>query len=613
MTQTIYPTTTEWEIKGADLAAPFEGFFTHPNLIAMLDRLRASDLTFRVVEEIEDGETVKRIEGTDLHDEVEIGGTEYVRGKGGNHSKDRPMIYEADERFTLLDADFGSYYPSLIVNHGLAPEHLDAETFIREFDGLRIMRLAAKQSDPTLADALKIPLNSLFGLTGMAYGWLTCPPALVRCTIWGQLTLFTFINLMQQDGVEVISCNTDGLTMRVRRERVAHVKAQFDELAALFKLTVDWTEYQRIARRDVNNYVAVTTDGKVKAKGAYKCDPTELGKKPANKIAVDAARQFLVDGTPVRDTVMACTDIRAFIDYFKCQKGWHLEDQNGTPLGGIGRWYRSTTAGTRVEAVKEVDGKRIKKVEGAVLVPDLPDHLPDDLDFDAYVQIADGLVKMITEPETRERTTIPLADLTKAQRATLSANQTVTEPDLDRVAQIDLTWVHDEWNRCSKGNRYDTAKSLLARLWTLGNGSLTKGDLRWLAAQIDAEGYFGGSNKRTLSRMIDWICRTVSPYRLPRTLEEHVERAIAWTAEHVAPAKAKRKMLHTDPLHSTFISGDALRKYGKNGDVSQLALSICAAHQKHLGRPDPAFIIGLIEEINANFSQDLENHPSETV
>jgi hypothetical protein len=72
----------------------------------------------------------------------------------------------------------------------------------------------------------------------------------------------------------------------------------------------------KIAQKDVNNYVEVQPDGKTKAKGGY----LVKGIAPAGAFNVNnssvivatALKEYLVNGTPVEDTINACDDIFQF-------------------------------------------------------------------------------------------------------------------------------------------------------------------------------------------------------------------------------------------------------------------------------------------------------------
>jgi hypothetical protein len=102
----------------------------------------------------------------------------------------------------------------------------------------------------------------------------------VRTTLLGQLSLLWLIDaLADVDGVQVISANTDGLTLKVHRDLVDWVKREMNRATGEIDLSLSWQQYRMIARRDVNNYIAVTAEGKVKAKGSYGYDQNDLGRK----------------------------------------------------------------------------------------------------------------------------------------------------------------------------------------------------------------------------------------------------------------------------------------------------------------------------------------------
>ncbi|MCF6195842.1 MAG: hypothetical protein L3J50_03985 [Emcibacter sp.] len=96
---------------------------------------------------------------------VTIGGTTYKIGIGGLHSQEKKLVVEA-KRIKLFNADFASYYPSIIINNKLYPKHLDRR-FLTVYKRIVDKRLMAKRvGDKLTADSLKIVINGLFGKFG---------------------------------------------------------------------------------------------------------------------------------------------------------------------------------------------------------------------------------------------------------------------------------------------------------------------------------------------------------------------------------------------------------------------------------------------------------------
>ncbi len=395
-----YPKVQSWLLLKRQFAEKFE--YNTTAIRELVDRLPET-MRFEVaVEQKVDG-PVKQIVLGEIADTVKVGDVTYNLGWGGLHSTDEPGLFVADERWALLDLDFDSFYPALLINHRLIPEHLP-DAFLDEFDALRRKRLQAKSNGKTdLANGLKIAINSIFGKTKSPYSWLCDPTVTVRTTLLGQLTLLWIIDaLANAEGVKVISANTDGITLKVRRDLVDWIKSQMNQAAASIDMTLSWSEYRLIARRDVNNYIAVpAVGGKAKCKGSYGHDRSDLGKKAVNRIVVDAVQAFFVAGTPVAETIHACSNIREFIDYFKATKGYTIVDDTGHDHGTIARWYIGT-GGVKLLKKKHVDDKLTQLVAGGVVVvSDLPVTFPDDVNFDHYITAAETLVKAITEPETK--------------------------------------------------------------------------------------------------------------------------------------------------------------------------------------------------------------------
>jgi hypothetical protein len=84
---------------------------------------------------------------------------------------------------------------------------------------------------------------------------------------------------------------------------------------------------------------------------------------------------------PLSQTIRGCTDIRRFV-FVKNAKDPGAE-QGGVYLGKVVRWYIGK--GTRGCINYVGSGNKIGESDGAVPLMDMPRVIPDDLNFDAYV------------------------------------------------------------------------------------------------------------------------------------------------------------------------------------------------------------------------------------
>ncbi|MCW4574216.1 hypothetical protein OOJ74_09465, partial [Venenivibrio stagnispumantis] len=86
----------------------------------------------------------------------------------------------------------------------------------------------------------------------------------------GQMLLCMFAEqAIKIEGLELIQANTDGITVRLPRNRINDLEAIREWWQDLTKLELEEAIYSAMHIRDVNNYIAVYENGKVKRKGAY--------------------------------------------------------------------------------------------------------------------------------------------------------------------------------------------------------------------------------------------------------------------------------------------------------------------------------------------------------
>ena len=319
---------------------------------------------------------------------ITLGGSTYRMGIGGLHSTEKSVAHHADADHLLIDRDVASYYPSIILTCGLRPAQM-GEHFTPIYRGIVERRLAAKRAgDKVTADALKITINGSFGKFGSRYSALYSPSLLIQTTVTGQLALLMLIEMLESEGIAVVSANTDGIVIRCPRTKAALMDFVVWEWETRTGFDTEATAYQALYSRDVNNYIAIKAQG-YKVKGVYA--PATLAKNPANEIVTDAVLRFLRSGTPVDQTIRACQDITRFVS-LRTVKGGAL-DQAGNYLGRSARWYYAR--GVTGPITYKVNGYTVSRSEGARPLMDLPDTFPTDVDFDGYIAEAHTLLSDI--------------------------------------------------------------------------------------------------------------------------------------------------------------------------------------------------------------------------
>jgi hypothetical protein len=251
-------------------------------------------------------------------------------------------------------------------------------------------RLAAKRAGNSVeSDALKIVINGSFGMFCPPYSVMYSPSLLIQTTVTGQLALLMLIEMLEQDGIQVVSANTDGIVIRCPTK----LKHKMFDLVATWECITGFdteaTEYLSLFSRDVNNYIALKPDGSAKVKGIFA--PAGLAKNPVTAIVVDAVLEYLRTGTPVEDTIADCQDITRFA-VVRSVKGGAL-DQRGKYLGRVARWYYAT--GGRGPLTYKLNGYTVARSDGAQALMTLPDEFPRDVDLNWYAREAFTVLKQI--------------------------------------------------------------------------------------------------------------------------------------------------------------------------------------------------------------------------
>lgn len=319
---------------------------------------------------------------------VLIGKGLYRMGVGGLHSSEQTQAVKSCPEFSLVDRDVASYYPSIILNEELYPEHLGPE-FLIIYRNIVERRLAAKKAGTTDADSLKIVINGLFGKFGSRYSIVYSPKLLIQVTLTGQLALLMLIEWVEDAGIPVVSANTDGLVFKVPASKEELYRKIVEDWEKLTGFVTEETPYKALYSRDVNNYIAISYANSPKAKGAYSLPGGvfKFHKNPNCNIAVKAVTEYLLNETSVEDTVYSSQDIRDFVVVRRVNGG---ASHCGRDYGNVIRWYYGRHGKSAIHYT--TNGNKVGNSEGAVIVQDLPSEFPDDVDYEKYIGMCEDIL-----------------------------------------------------------------------------------------------------------------------------------------------------------------------------------------------------------------------------
>lgn len=247
---------------------------------------------------------------------AEVDGLKYKFGTGGLHASVDGQIFESNDEYQIVDVDVASYYPNLAIMNKLFPAHL-GEEFCDAYEGIYHTRKSYPKTAPENG-AFKLALNGAYGGSNNEYSPFYDPQYTMSITINGQLLLCMLVEQMLKiPGLKMIQANTDGITYYCPKKYLDHQRSICQWWERVTKLELEEALYTHMFVRDVNSYMAVYEDGKVKRIGAYAYERADENpatrevpyhKDPSSLITPKAAEAVLVYGKDLEQFIRSHRD-----------------------------------------------------------------------------------------------------------------------------------------------------------------------------------------------------------------------------------------------------------------------------------------------------------------
>ena len=239
--------------------------------------------------------------------EIEVAGVIHLFGWGGLHGA---RVKYQDEGI-FINSDVTSFYPSLMIEYGFLSRNVrHAEKFKEIYD----IRVELKKEGKKKEQApYKIVLNSTYGASKDKYNNLFDPLQANNVCINGQLLLLDLIEHVTDKipGAKLIQSNTDGVMFKLPNEETIDIyKDVCKEWETRTRMGLEHDLIKKVIQKDVNNYIIVMDNGKIKSKGAYV--------KSLNSLDYDlpivnkALMEYFISGIPVEETINNCNDLIEF-------------------------------------------------------------------------------------------------------------------------------------------------------------------------------------------------------------------------------------------------------------------------------------------------------------
>lgn len=320
----------------------------------------------------------------------------YRIGIGGLHSSEECVSYKSDENTELVDDDVASYYPRLITTLGLFPSSC-GPNFLVAFNKIIDVRLDAKARKIFSRDkGLKIVINGTSGKLSDTWSVFYSPDNTIQMTVSGQLALLMLIEMLELEGIPVISANTDGIVKLVHKDKAEAKKQIITYWESISGFTTEETKYKSYYARDVNAYFAVKMDGSIKKKGNPYAEVgsqsgTQLDVNPTVQICSDAVGKLLAHNIPIEETILTCKDFTRFVNIRQAKApGAHWK---GEYIGRVLRWYYAKGELGCIQTVQA--NNKVADSDGARPCLDLPDIFPNDIDYNWYINKAKTILEEI--------------------------------------------------------------------------------------------------------------------------------------------------------------------------------------------------------------------------
>lgn len=239
--------------------------------------------------------------------EIEVADVIHLFGWGGLHGA---RVKYQDEGI-FINSDVTSFYPSLMIEYGFLSRNV---RHVEKFKEIYDIRVELKKEGKKKEQApYKIVLNSTYGASKDKYNNLFDPLQANNVCINGQLLLLDLIEHVTDKipGAKLIQSNTDGVMFKLPNEETIDIyKDVCKEWETRTRMGLDHDLIKKVIQKDVNNYIIVMDNGKIKSKGAYV--------KSLNSLDYDlpivnkALMEYFISGMPVEETINNCNDLIEF-------------------------------------------------------------------------------------------------------------------------------------------------------------------------------------------------------------------------------------------------------------------------------------------------------------
>lgn len=311
----------------------------------------------------------------DLWIETDGGRCPVTYAWGGVHGAKPAYQVEATDKRLIVNYDVASLYPNSMINFGYCSRSMEDP---EAYEKLVKTRLAAKKAgDKEKANALKLVVNTVYGAMLNKYNDLADRRAGRSVCISNQLAMTQLIVMLGRRcaTIDFVNINTDGIMFEIDKTEDALAAQIVEEWSRVTRFEMERDDFARVYQKDVNNYIGILTSGKMKTKGGFVSLYNGGSFKSNSEVIIDkAVVEYLVNGTPVEETIQGATNI---FDFQRIEKtggtfegSYHYINGERVKIQNVNRIYAVTNpVYGRIVKGKWITEKRKKDKETGKMIP----------------------------------------------------------------------------------------------------------------------------------------------------------------------------------------------------------------------------------------------------
>jgi len=236
--------------------------------------------------------------------ETMIAGVPHTFAWGGIHGAKK----QNTESGVLLNMDVTAYYPSIQIQYKYGYRNMSKP---ENFELIHKENLRYKaEGNKKARSPFKIADNSMSGQLKDKNSRLYDPLMNNAVCVNGQLMLLMLIEMVEPHA-QLVQSNTDGILLKLK---------SIDDYDILDDVVYEWEcatgmkmefeIFSKVFQKDVNNYILIDENGKIKSKGGYvkKLSNLDYDLPIINKALIN----YMVHGISVEDTILPCNDLKEY-------------------------------------------------------------------------------------------------------------------------------------------------------------------------------------------------------------------------------------------------------------------------------------------------------------